>query len=452
VVETALKVAAMKPVRLLIALAVLGAAGIGLWWSNRDEKAKEGKPATDAPPRILEIKPDQVKQIELKQRGEDKPVIVRFNDKGKWDITSPTPFPADPAAVAAITSGAEKLESERLVDANASDLPSYGLAPALLEVAFTDKAGKRTNLLIGENTPTGNAVYAKLEGDPRLFTLASGRKTAFEKQVNDLREKRLLSFTQDRLTKMELTSRGQTFEISRPLEGDWQITKPKQMRADNLPVDDLINKLRAAQMDLTGNIEGAKAEALFNAGTLVGKVILTDEGPAKTLEVRKNKDGFYAKSSTVAGAYKTSKDTADALDKTADAYRNKKLFDFGFADPTRIEVTDSGKASAFDKAGEKWSSAGKTMDNTSVQQFIDKLRDLSGARFVETGFTTPAVTVSVISNQGKRKEKVEIAQAGANFIARHNDDSSLYELDAKTVDELRKSAGDVREAMPGKKK
>ena len=45
----------MKPVRLLIAVALLAAAGLGLWWSNRDEKAKEGKPAADAPPRILEI-------------------------------------------------------------------------------------------------------------------------------------------------------------------------------------------------------------------------------------------------------------------------------------------------------------------------------------------------------------------------------------------------------------
>ena len=116
-----------------------------------------------------------MKKIELKQRGEDKPITIVFNDKGKWDITSPQPYPADPAAVAAVTSGVEKLESERLVDANATDLASYGLAPALLEVGITDKAGKRTNLLIGENTPTGNAVYAKLDGDPRLFTWASGR-------------------------------------------------------------------------------------------------------------------------------------------------------------------------------------------------------------------------------------------------------------------------------------
>ena len=76
----------MKPVRLIIAVALLAVVGGALWWSNRDEKAKEGKPAADAPPQILSIKPDDVKQLEIKRQGHDAITVV-FNDKGKWDIT-----------------------------------------------------------------------------------------------------------------------------------------------------------------------------------------------------------------------------------------------------------------------------------------------------------------------------------------------------------------------------
>jgi hypothetical protein len=128
----------MKPGRMVIAAALLAALGIALWWSNRQEKAKEGQPAPGAPPHILAIGPDTVKQIEIQRRGE-APTVVTFNDKGKWEITQPKPLPADALAVASITSAASKLDSQRVVDPNVTDPATYGLAPALVSVAITTK-------------------------------------------------------------------------------------------------------------------------------------------------------------------------------------------------------------------------------------------------------------------------------------------------------------------------
>ena len=68
-----------------------------------------------------------------------------------------------------------------------------------------------------------------------------------------------------------------------------------------------------------------------------------------------------------------------------DDFRNKKLFDFGFNDPNKIEMHDGGKTYAFQKTGEDWSSNGKKMDSTSVQSFLDKLRDLSASKFIDSG-------------------------------------------------------------------
>jgi hypothetical protein len=94
------------------------------------------------------------------------------------------------------------------------------------------------------------------------------------------------------------------------------------------------------------------------------------------------------------------------------------------------------------------------MDSTSVQAFVDRLRDLSATKFVDSGFTTPAITLTVVSNQGKLREKVEIAPAasGGNFLARRDGDASFYELEASVVKDLRQAVGDVREAQPEKKK
>lgn len=149
---------------------------------------------------------------------------------------------------------------------------------------------------------------------------------------------------------------------------------------------------------------------------------------------------------------------ADGLDKSASDFRNKKVFDFGFSELTHVDVIDGAKSVIFDKvidkAGGTWMSGGKKMDSTGLQAFTDKLRDLTASKFADAGFGTPAVTITVVSNQGKHREKVEIAPmaSSGNFLARHDGDASFYELEANAVKELRQAAGDVREAQPEKKK
>ncbi len=449
----------MKPFRLLIAVALLGGLGGLVWWSNRAEKAKEGQPAKDAPPKILSLAAGTVKQIDIKRR-EGERTSVRLSGSDKWEITSPKVLPADPAAVIGITSTASNLTADRVVDENvenATDLASYGLAPALLEVTLGTTDGKSTRLLIGDTTPAGSNVYAKLDGNPRLFVMPSYSKSAFDKVAQDLRDKRLMSFTQEKISRIELTARKQTFEFGKVSDTQWQIVKPKPMRADGLQVDELIAKLKGAQMDPGTTDASAKADAAkFAAGTVAGIAKVTDSVGTQTLEVRKSKEDYYAKSSAVEGVYKVGKEVGEALDKALDDFRNKKLFDFGFNDPTKVDVKDGDKTLSVRKDNAKWlgsASGNKEMDSTSVQAFIDRLRDLSAAAFAEKGFTTPAVTITVASSDGKRTEKVEISQAagGMHFLARRDDDSSLYELGADTVKELRQAVGDVREAQSGAK-
>jgi hypothetical protein len=436
---------------MLAASVLLAGLAVALWWSNREEKAKEGKPAADAPPKILALGADTIQQIEIRHRGED-PITLKLNGS-QWEMTSPK-LAVDSSAVSAITSAAASVDADRVVDPNVSDLKAYGLAPASLEVDFSTKNGKTSKLLIGDNTPAGSAVYAKLDGDPRLFTMGMYSKTAFDKQAKDLRDKRLLPFTQDKLSRIEITAQKQTYEFVKKGESEWQIVKPKAMRADSTQTDDLVRQLNGAQMDLSGVQDGKKNAAAFNSAPMLAIAKVTDQDGTKTLEIRKVKDDYYAKSSAVDGVYKVTKMVGDSLDKPVDAYRNKKIFDFGFSDPTHIEVSDGGKTSIFDKSGENWMSGGKKMDSTSVQAFADRLRDLAATKFADSGFTTPAITVTVVSNQGKLREKVEIAPAasGGNFLARRDGDASFYELEAGVVKDLRQAVGDVREAQPETKK
>jgi hypothetical protein len=444
----------MKFARLLIAAAVLAGLGGLVYWSNRSEAAKAAKGDPKAAPKILDLKENEIKQIEIRHRDGETTVVKR-DGSGKWSITAPQPMAADQSAVGAITTAAATLSSDRVVDENASNLSSYGLEPPRIGITLTMADGKTHVLRIGEDTPTDGGAYAMLDGDKRLFTIASFGKTSLDKQSKDLREKHLLVFDQDKLSRVELEVAGKPpIEFGRA-GTDWQVLKPKPMRADSFQVDELVRKLKDASMDT--ETDPKAAAAAFASGQKTAIVKVTGAEGMLTFEVRKAKDDYYAKASTQDGAYKITKEIADGLNKSLDDFRNKKVFDFAFNDPNRIEIKDGGQSKVIEKSGENWTSGGKTMDSLSVQNLIDKLRDLAATKFVDSGFTTPALELTVVSNDGKRTEKVQIAAAGPNFLARRENDSSLYQLDANAVNGLREAAAGVQPAPPpetkdGKKK
>jgi len=431
----------MKPNGLLIAVGVLAVLGIGVFFSNKQQAAKEKAPATDTTKKIVSIPEDQIQEIRVAKAGAE-PLDLK-KDNGKWAITAPKPEPADSDSVSSLVSTLASVSADSTVEDKAADLSPYGLTKPALEVQVTPKSGKTVTLDIGDDTPTSSGAYAKVGTDPHVYTVASFVKTSIDKKPDDLRDKRLLPFDQDKLTRVDLTGKGQPVEFGKNGASEWEILKPRPMRADGSAVDTLVSKLRDAKMDLTTT--PAEAAEKYAAGTKVATASVTDSSGTETLEIRKDKDNnYYAKSSAVQGIYKVAADTGDGLNKSLDDFRNKKLFDFGFSDPTKLDV----KGVSYSKSGDKWMSGAKAMDNTTVQNLIDKLRDLSATKFTEKGGGEPVFDATVTSNDGKRVEKVTITKAGDQFFAQRANEPSIYELDGKTVDDLQKAAVDVKEAAP----
>jgi hypothetical protein len=435
----------MKTGGLLVAAAVLAALTGALYWSDHHKPAESAAtPAEAPPPKILTLKDTDISKIEIKKKGADEVTLAK-NDAGKWQITSPQTLSADQDAVSSIVSTLSSLSSERLVDDKAGDLKQYGLTEPAIEVDITTK-DKPAKLLIGDDTPTGNGAFATLAGDPRVFTVASYTKTSVDKTAGDLRDKRLLTADFDKVSQIELLAKKQDLVFGRNKDA-WQILKPKPLRADNFQVEDLSRKLKDAKMDLSpAGLDAKKAAAAFASATPVATAKITDSAGTQELQIRKSKDDYYAKSSAVPGVYKVASDLGTGLDKSLDDFRSKKLFDFGFDDPNKVEMHDGSKAYFLTKGGQDWWSDGKKMDAESVQSFIDKVRELSAAKFVDSGFSSIAIDVAVTSNDGKRVERVLVSKNGDKYVAKRENEPALYELDSTAVVDLQKSAADVKPA------
>ena len=441
----------MKMRGLLVAAIALAVVAGLVYWSEKKKKAEEGKPPADAPPKVLTIAEDQFQQIRMQKAGGGATVVVKGADN-VWKITEPKPLAADKDAVSSLVSTLSSLSSDRLIEEKAADLAPYGLNAPGLEVTVGVKGGKSHKLMVGDDTPTGGGVFVRLDGDPRVFTVSSYVKTSLDKTSKDLRDKRLLTFDSDKLTRVELIAKGFPVEFGKNNQNEWQVLKPKPLRADGLQVDELVRKLKDAKMDTSVSDEDAKkAQTAFTAGARVAIANVSDATGTQSLEVRKDKDkNYYAKSSVVEGIYKVTGDLGDGLDKDLDSFRNKKIFDFGWSDPTKVEVRSGGAPVTYQKSGDKWMAGAKQMDSGSVQSLIDKLRDLASIKFLEQGGGDVAVEATVTSNDGKRVEKVAISKQGNNYYAKRENELTVYELDGKVVEELQKAAREVKEYQPPK--
>ena len=427
----------MKPKGLIIAVAVLAVLGGLTWWSNK--KQASASKSTDTTTKILSIPNDQFQEIRIKKATQ---TIDLKGGPGKWQITEPQALPADQDAVSSMVNTLSSLSADTVVEDKASDLGAYGLTNPSVDVQITKKNGKTDDLMIGDDTPTGSGSYAKLASDPRVFTLATFNKTNIDKPVDDLRDKKLLTFDSGKLTRIALDAKGMALEFGKNNDGEWQIIKPRPWRADGTQVDSLVNNLKDAKMDLSEDPKTAATD--FAGGMKVATATVTGPSGNQTLEVRKKGDNYFAKSSVVAGIYKVSADTGKNLDKGLDDFRNKKVFDFGFSDPSAMMI----QGTAYTKSGDKWMSGGETMDNTSVQSVIDKLRDLAATKFAETGSGTMVFSADVTSNNGKRVEKVTISKQGDQYFAKRENEPGIYVLDGKSVDDLQKAASGIKEAAP----
>jgi len=431
--------------KLVVAAAVLAVLSGILWWINKHPDWGKDKKAESESPTLVNVPDASIGGIDIQKK--DSPKVSLERKGGKWSIAAPAAYAVDQEAVSGIVSALSPATGDSVVEDKPGDVSKYGLANPALTVTVREKTGKLDELAIGDDVPGGSLVYLRVAGNPKVYAAPSSLKTSFDKGVNDLRDKRLLTFDQNQLTRVQVVAGKSTIEFGKNGQNEWAIVQPQPYRADNFQVEELLRKLTEAKMDLKApDGEAQKAEKGYTAGKPAATAKLTDSTGSQTLEVRKSGDDYFGKSSVVAGTYKLAADLGKLLEKPLDEFRNKKLFDFGYTDPSKLEI----QGKTFTRSGSDWKMDGKVMDAASVQGLIDKLRELSASQFAAGGFTSAAAAITVVSNEGKRSEKVEFEKTADGYLARRGAELDLYQLGAKSVNDILEASNKVKPAASRK--
>ena len=444
----------MKMRQLLAATIVLAALAATLFWSNHRKPANDSVIASSssANAKVISLTQADITKLEVKKKGGDNVVLNRVGPSS-WKIASPKPFIADQDPVSTILYDLSPMDGATVIEDKATDLKQYGLAEPEVQVSASGKDGKTQTILVGDETPTGDSAYVMLSGDPKVFAISKNTRSNLDKGLNDLRDKRLVPVDFDKLTNVEIS--GAKLHLTfNSQDGKWTVRNPANFRGDTSKMETVIEKMRTATADLsTPDAEMKKAASLFASGSPVATVKATDASGTQELQVRKSKEDYYAKTTAMDGAFKVSKDLGDSINKDLEDFREKRVFDFAETDPDKVELHDGSKAYFLTRSGEDWWSDGKKMDAISVSEFLRSIRTLTAAKFAASGFSSPVMTMTVSSNDGKRIEKVGIAKSGSDYLAKREDGPTLYQLDAKSVEDLQKAASGMKPAeIPAAKK
>ena len=344
---------------LIMAIAALLLGGYVWFFEIRGREEREE--AERVASRLLHFESDSVTGLTL-QTDDGTVVLSRVDDA--WRITTPYDLPADSAAVDSIVNRLQSADHERLIEEQPADLARFGLAEPEVMVTLQLDDGDTRTLAVGGGTPVGFNVFVQPGAGEAVYTSAASLKDALDKTLFDLRDRKILSFADADVARLQIDAGGLEAAIRRGAEqGDgitrWELTEPLAARGDNETISSLLTRLRNDRA-LAYPTESATAEELASWGLddpVATLTIWTAEDAAQTLQIGAESEapaGYYARRLGSDAVFVVPAGLVDAVPDSVDDLRNKTVVAFARDRVESIAVSRSGESIELVKDGLDW--------------------------------------------------------------------------------------------------
>jgi hypothetical protein len=395
---------------------------------------------------------DDIEELQIKSEAGDTSRLQKVD--GKWQVVDPVKADADNTEVSNIASSLAGVDIQRVVDENAANLKNYGLDPARLEVAFRPKGKtEMQRLLIGEKTPAGAELYARLSNNNRVFLVSSFLDSTFNKNSFGLREKKAVSVEREKVDSLELVNPSTTLQFAKR-GSDWRIVKPIDARGDFGAIESAIERVATLQMQGITAENGDdpkkygldKPSATVNLGLGSSKATLTLG--------RTDNSVVYAKDAARPMIFTVAPTLSTDLFKDVSDYRRKDLFDSRSFSMERVSFTRGSETIVLEKSKsgdgkEIWkNSAGKEVDPAKVDDLLAKVGSLRADTFqaqADPALKSPTLSVNVRFDGGKMETVTLARSASASAVAASRaDEPGSATVDAMAFEEVTKALDAVK--------
>jgi hypothetical protein len=175
----------------------------------------------------------------------DVTLVLEPAGEGRWKLTRPRPLDADADSVRDFL---DKLTTARIKEFVADAPPSlepFGLERPVRVAIHVGKETERATrtLLVGKVDDKKKGVYAMRPGEPSVLLLPEEVWTALPKHVAAVRDKTVVDFERDKVTRIEVQSPRAAVTLVK--EGErWTITQPEALPADQVEAGAVLMRLR----------------------------------------------------------------------------------------------------------------------------------------------------------------------------------------------------------------
>jgi len=411
---------------------------------------------------VLAFEQREVTGLEIDTR--DDKIALESTD-GKWKMTKPRELPADADTVRDFL---EKLRAARVKEFAADaprSLEPFGLdKPVRLAIQTgRDKDRATKTLLVGRVEAAKKGVYAMRPGESTVMLIPDETWTAIPKNVAVLRDKGIVGFDRDKVTKIEIESPKGAVTFAK--DGDrWKITAPQALTADQVEAGAVLFKLRdlKAQAFLTDDASGIPR---YLARPTV-RVSITEQGAqaprtvllAPSPEKRGGASSAYAAVAGQGPVVLVDGRALDELGRSLDDLRDRTVLPgLEPRDIKRMRVRAGGQTVVVERSGEsEWKlvEGGKgSAKAATVENLLYALRALkwktiaapTGDEPAKYGIDAPTLEVTLLKADG--------GEAGTLVVGKREGDQAwvkvktgpaIYVIDAKQLGETPKVPDDFK--------
>jgi Domain of unknown function (DUF4340) len=446
----------MKGLRSTIALvAVLAGLGAYIYfvtWKQADTP-DTGKKLE----KVFTVASDKINEIQVTSASGEGATAKK--ESGAWKLTTPA-APADESELNGLANTLATVDMVRVVDENPATLNDYGLSNPRIAVAFKAEGDKDyRRLFLGEKTPTGSDLFARRDGEKKVFLIAAFQEPTLNKSPFDLRDKNVLKVERDKIDSIAMTTANQTLKIAKD-GGDWRLKAPVEVKADYGTVEGLVGRLQTARMKSIAAEDASAADLKKFGFDKPQATVDLNAGSAKaTLLVggKADETSLYARDASKTMVVTVESSLLDEIKKGPDDYRRKDLFEFRPYNANHIEITRNGQTVVFDRVKsategkpDTWHRAGPNagdVDKEKFDAFLGRISNMRAEKFVAsaagTGLDKPALTVVVKFDDSKKEERVTFGQSGQDVHAARPGEPGAAKTDGADFNESLKSLDEL---------
>jgi hypothetical protein len=395
--------------------------------------------------------------------GEGSRMTLEAEDGGKWKVARPGPYRADGDLVVDML---DKVGAARIREFEpAPNAPAtYGLdKPSKLTIWLgKDKDRTSKTLLVGKVDAAKKGVYVQREGESEVLLIPAEAWDKVPKTVAMARDKTVFPYAYDKVNKVEIESAGGKVMLERDGVA-WKIAAPEALKADTGAVNGLLWRIR--DLRASGFLDESAAGIprylpkpdvtvrVWEEGSKEPKTLLLGlSGTVRAGELT----GVAAPAGTGPVVIVDAKDVRE-LAKTATDLRDKSVVgSFDMKEVKRLRIVVGGKPLLLERRGdddwrvlEPTKGPVKEFKVTSLLLALRALRwkevvSADGADAGRFGLDKPEMEVTVLKADGGELAGLVVGRADDKVAyVRSKSSPSIYAVDAKSLEDIRKAPTDV---------